>query len=30
MTNKLNDLFINFYGYIFEDIIKDIQSLSIM
>ncbi len=30
MTNKLADLFIHFYGYIFDDIVKDIQSLSIM
>ena len=29
LVSKLGDLFIQFYGYIFEDIVKDLKSLSI-
>lgn len=29
LVSKLGDLFIHFYGYIFEDIVKDLKSLSI-
>jgi hypothetical protein len=30
LSDKLGDLFTHFYGYIFEDIVKDLKSLTIM
>jgi len=30
LSEKLGDLFTHFYGYIFEDLVKDLKNLKIM